>query len=99
VRIAEELRAALELGELELYYQPQVELSTGRIVGVEALIRWNHKTRGLLTPGTFIGIAEKTGAILPLGHFVFEEACRQLKSWQSEGIAASAVGQCVGRAV
>jgi diguanylate cyclase len=87
VRIAEELRAALELGELELYYQPQVELSTGRIVGVEALIRWNHKTRGLLTPGTFIGIAEKTGAILPLGHFVFEEACRQLKSWQSEGIA------------
>ena len=87
VRIAEELRAALEQGELELYYQPQVELSTGRIVGVEALIRWNHKTRGLLTPSTFIGIAEKTGAILPLGHFVFEEACRQLKSWQSEGIA------------
>jgi diguanylate cyclase (GGDEF)-like protein len=74
VRTAEDLRAALEQGELELYYQPQVELATGRIIGMEALIRWNHKTRGLLTPGAFIAIAEKTGAILPLGHWVFDEA-------------------------
>ncbi|HEU4476474.1 MAG TPA: EAL domain-containing protein [Methyloceanibacter sp.] len=87
VRTAEDLRAALEQGELELYYQLQVELATGRIIGMEALIRWNHKTRGLLTPGAFIAIAEKTGAILPLGHWVFDEACRQLKIWEAEGVA------------
>ena len=87
VRIADELRVALQEGELELYYQPQVELATGRIVGLEALVRWNHKTRGLLAPAAFIGIAERTGAVLPLGHWVFEEACRQLKLWHSEGIA------------
>jgi diguanylate cyclase (GGDEF)-like protein len=86
VRVAEELRVALDHGELELYYQPQVELATGRIIGLEALIRWNHKTRGLLTPASFIPIAERTGAILPLGHWVFEEACRQLKLWRDEGI-------------
>ena len=87
VRVADELRVAVEQGELELYYQPQVELSTGRIIGLEALIRWNHKTRGLLAPASFIPIAERTGAILPLGHWVFEEACRQLKLWHAEGIA------------
>jgi diguanylate cyclase (GGDEF)-like protein len=87
VRVADELRVAVEQGELELYYQPQVELSTGRIIGLEALIRWNHKTRGLLNPASFIPIAERTGAILPLGHWVFEEACRQLKLWHAEGIA------------
>jgi EAL domain-containing protein (putative c-di-GMP-specific phosphodiesterase class I) len=87
VRVADELRVAVEQGELELYYQPQVELSTGRIIGLEALIRWNHKTRGLLAPASFIPIAERTGAILPLGHWVFEEACRQLKLWRDEGIA------------
>jgi EAL domain-containing protein (putative c-di-GMP-specific phosphodiesterase class I) len=81
------LRVALEQGELELYYQPQVELETGRIIGMEALVRWNHKTRGLLTPGAFIAIAEKTGAILPLGRWVFDEACWQFKSWHSQGIA------------
>lgn len=63
VRVADELRVAIEQGELELYYQPQVELSTGRIVGLEALVRWNHKTRGLLTPGYFIPIAERTGVV------------------------------------
>ena len=87
VRVADELRVAVEQDELELYYQPQVELSTGRIIGLEALIRWNHPTRGLLTPAAFIPIAERTGAILPLGHWVFEESCRQLKAWQAEGVA------------
>ncbi len=87
VRVAEELRVALDQGELELYYQPQVELATGRIIGLEALIRWNHKTRGLLAPASFIPIAERTGIILPIGHWVFEQACRQLKLWRAEGVA------------
>lgn len=87
VRVAEELRVALDQGELELYYQPQVELASGRIIGVEALIRWNHKTRGLLTPASFIPIAERTGLVLPIGNWVFEEACSQLKLWRAEGIA------------
>ncbi len=87
VRVAHELRAAIEDGELELYYQPQVELATGRLTGVEALVRWNHKTRGLLTPGSFIAIAERTGAVQPLGSWVFDEACRQMKAWQAEGVA------------
>ncbi|HEY8299163.1 MAG TPA: EAL domain-containing protein [Methyloceanibacter sp.] len=87
VLVADELRLALDEGELELYYQPQVELSNGRIIGLEALIRWNHKTRGLLTPGSFIAIAEQTGAILPLGRWIFDSACQQLKLWQAEGIA------------
>ena len=87
VRVADELRVAVEQGELELYYQPQVELSSGRITGLEALVRWNHKTRGLLTPGYFIPIAERTGAVLPLGRWVFDQACRQLKLWHAEGIA------------
>jgi EAL domain-containing protein (putative c-di-GMP-specific phosphodiesterase class I) len=87
VRVADELRQALEHGDLELYYQPQVELATGRIIGLEALIRWNHQTRGLLTPASFIPIAERTGAILPLGRWIFESACQQLKLWHAEGIA------------
>jgi diguanylate cyclase (GGDEF)-like protein len=87
VRVADELRSALEDGELELYYQPQVELATGRLTGLEALVRWNHKTRGLLSPSSFIPIAERTGAVLPLGNWIFEEACRQLNEWQTEGIA------------
>jgi diguanylate cyclase (GGDEF)-like protein len=87
VRVADELRLALDHGELELYYQPQVELATGRIIGLEALVRWNHKTRGLLTPAAFIPIAERTGAILPLGKWIFDSACQQLKLWRAEGIA------------
>jgi diguanylate cyclase (GGDEF)-like protein len=87
VRVADELRTALDEGELELYYQPQVELATGRVTGLEALVRWNHKTRGLLTPASFVPIAERTGAILPLGNWVFDEACRQMKAWHAEGVA------------
>lgn len=87
VRVAEELRTAVENGEIELYYQPQVELVTGRVMGVEALVRWNHKTRGLLTPASFIGIAERTGAVQALGSWIFDEACRQMNAWQGEGVA------------
>jgi diguanylate cyclase (GGDEF)-like protein len=87
VRVADELRVAILEGGLELYYQPQVELMTGRITGLEALVRWNHETRGLLTPASFIPIAERTGAVLPLGKWIFNEACRQLHEWKAEGIA------------
>ena len=87
VTLAEELRLAIGGSELELCYQPLVEINSRRIVGMEALIRWNHPTRGLIMPSIFIPIAERTGAIVPLGHWVFEEACRKLKQWHDQGIA------------
>ena len=91
VTIADELRGAVERGELRLYYQPQVELKTGRIVGVEGLLRWRHPTRGLLSPALFISVAERTGTIAGLGEWAFEEACRQLRSWSDQNIAPSLV--------
>jgi diguanylate cyclase (GGDEF)-like protein len=87
VRVTEELRAAIENDELELHYQPQVEIATGRIIGAEALVRWNHKSRGLVAPGQFIAIAERTGVIVPLGQWILNDASRQLKQWQVENIA------------
>ena len=80
-----DLRQALEKGELELYYQPQVNLETGEINSAEALLRWNHSSQGLISPMNFIPIAEETGLIIPIGQWVMEEACRQAKTWQSEG--------------
>jgi diguanylate cyclase (GGDEF)-like protein len=87
VILAEELHAAIERGEFELYYQPQVELESGRIVGLEALLRWNHATRGAIPPAAFIPVAERTGCIVALGNWVFDAACRQVKRWQHQGIA------------
>jgi diguanylate cyclase (GGDEF)-like protein len=91
VAISEQLRLALERNELELYYQPQVDMVCGRIVGTEALLRWNHPTRGLLTPASFISIAERTGSIVALGEWIVEEACRQLRTWNDAGIAHGAL--------
>ena len=82
-----DLIQALETNELELYYQPQVELFTGRITGMEALIRWNHPKRGLLMPADFIPIIEKSDAIVALGQWVLDHACEQMSSWRNAGIA------------
>jgi diguanylate cyclase (GGDEF)-like protein len=86
VTMVEELRAALDRGEFEVYYQPQVEVPSRQIVGVEALLRWNHPSRGLLTPGRFIAIAEKTGMIGPIGQWVLADVRRQLRIWNNDGI-------------
>ena len=89
--ISEDLHSAVERAELELYYQPQIELASGRIVGLEALIRWNHPRRGLLLPEQFIAIAESSGSILAVGQWVIEEACRQIVAWRQCGLAPPVV--------
>ena len=76
-----DLRVALERNELVLHYQPTVALHTGEIIGFEALVRWRHPTRGVVSPFDFIGIAESTGLIVPLGRWVLAEACRQAVAW------------------
>jgi len=86
ISIETDLRMALERNEFELFYQPQVLLSTGKIVGNEALIRWRHPERGLLTPVHFIEIIEKTGLIVPIGKWVLQEACRQQMRWIENGL-------------
>ena len=86
------LYRALEREEFELYYQPQVQLSTGRIVGAEALIRWNNRDRGLVSPGEFIPLAEQTGQILPMGEWILMTACKQATAWQANGLATLRVG-------
>lgn len=80
-----EFRQALLQHEFEVYYQPQVSLHTGKILGVEALARWQHPKKGIISPGEFIPLAEKTGLIIPLGEWVLRTACTQLKSWHSMG--------------
>ncbi|MCM3666752.1 EAL domain-containing protein [Mesobacillus subterraneus] len=79
------LRKALEQGQLMLHYQPQVNLETGKIIGVEALVRWQHPEKGIISPGEFISLAEETGLIVPLGKWVLEKASAQNKAWQDKG--------------
>lgn len=85
IELEENLRKALINEEFELYYQPQFSLTTNKIVGVEALVRWNHPVKGLISPVDFIPLAEETGLIIPLGHRILIEACKQLKTWIQEG--------------
>jgi EAL domain-containing protein (putative c-di-GMP-specific phosphodiesterase class I) len=83
------LHDAITRNEFFLLYQPQVQASSGRITGLEALVRWRHPARGILTPGYFVPVAEDTGVIGQLGHFVLWEACRQAKDWLDAGLPIS----------
>ncbi|WP_261174897.1 putative bifunctional diguanylate cyclase/phosphodiesterase [Chromobacterium amazonense] len=85
IELEKELRHAIEKGQLALHYQPQIELASGQVVGVEALVRWQHPKKGMISPGQFIPIAEQSGLILPLGRWVLREACQQLRRWHDKG--------------
>jgi diguanylate cyclase (GGDEF)-like protein/PAS domain S-box-containing protein len=87
MELGEELKLALEDGQLLLYYQPQVEVVSGRIVGMEALLRWNHPRRGILLPKDFLAVAERAGMMMRIGRWVLDQACGQMRRWSDSGIA------------
>ncbi|MDH4451135.1 MAG: bifunctional diguanylate cyclase/phosphodiesterase [Rhodoferax sp.] len=86
-RLVAEMRSALQRGEFELHYQPVVDLTTQRLLGAEALVRWHHPRRGMLAPADFIPAAEHSGLIVDIGRWVIEEACRQTARWRNSGHA------------
>ena len=84
--IERDLRAALARNQLMLFYQPKVDIASGRVTGAEALIRWRHEDRGFIPPATFIPVAERSGLVVPLTKWVLDEACRQNRAWQDDGL-------------
>ncbi len=86
-RTRDQLQLALARHEFEVYFQPQVRLDNGALIGVEALIRWNHPSEGSILPGDFINVAEESGLILSIGEFVLGDACKKLEKWQQQGLS------------
>jgi len=87
--IGNDLRRGFARSELELHYQPMVELATARVVGLEALVRWRHPEKGLLAPGSFLQVADETGLMIPIGRWVLTEACSHLREWRAQALAES----------
>ncbi|MEO6080035.1 MAG: EAL domain-containing protein [Steroidobacteraceae bacterium] len=98
LQLESDLHRALELQQFELHYQPKVDTNTGMVRSAEALVRWRHPERGLLGPTEFIAIAESSGQIVPLGEWVLNEACRQARKWQDEGLPPLRIGVNVSAA-
>ncbi len=92
MRITHELREALKLEQFAVHYQPQIDLSTGEIIGAEALVRWHHPIEGMIPPGRFIPIAEQTGLIVEIGEWILNEACRQAAAWRQAGLPPLVIG-------
>ena len=87
LQLLNDLRQAIAQHQLQLYYQPQIDLASGRLSGVEALVRWQHPVRGMISPAEFIPAAEESRLIIPLGEWVLRQACAQAASWQRQGLA------------
>ncbi|MEG0557519.1 MAG: EAL domain-containing protein [Comamonas sp.] len=86
LELQNDLRHAIQRGQISLHYQPKIDAELGQIIGAEALLRWNHPTRGMVSPGVFIALAERFGIINALGNWVIQEACRQLAQWKQTGL-------------